>query len=281
MEQAAQPVDENREQTPDPGFAPQAPSAYANPETLLVIPRAMVNYVIIAIVFFALGAGVALFASTSLFNANSAENQKLIGDAVAAAVEALPAGQVAQEPRLKAGERYDVLADTDPSRGPVDAPITIVEFSDFRCPYCGRYVAETLTPLLANYGDRVRMVFRDYPILGPDSITAALAGECANAQGKFWEFHDLAFANQRTLNRDTLVGFAAELGLDEASFASCIDNGEYMSEISADAAYASELGVTGTPAFFINGRFVSGAQPYTTFAALIEEELNALQESGS
>jgi protein-disulfide isomerase len=277
MEQAVQPVEEPKETAP----ATDAPSAYANPDTLLVIPRVTLNYVIIAVVFFVLGAGVAIFASTSLFNANSAENQKLIGDAVAAVVDSLPAGQVAQEPRLQAGERYDVTADTDPSRGAADAPITIVEFSDFRCPYCGRFVEETLSPLLANYGDQVRMVFRDFPILGPDSITAALAGECANAQGKFWEFHDLAFQNQQSLNRDTLVSFAGDLGLDEAAFASCIDNTEYMSEISADAAYATELGVTGTPAFFINGRFVSGAQPYATFAALIEEELSALQASGS
>lgn len=255
---------------PAEATAPLA-SPYADPGAVLVIPRVVVNYVIIAIVFFALGAGITALASNAIFNANSAENQALIQRSVAAAVEANAGQQQVQG--LQPGQRYDVSADTDPARGPEDAPVTIVEFSDFRCPYCGRFVAETLDPLLANYEGKIRMVFRDFPILGQQSLLAALAGECMNDQGKFWDFHNLTFSNQQSLSREQFINYAQQLGIDVPRFTTCLDNQEFLEEIRADATYAQNLGVTGTPAFFINGTFISGAQPYDVFASIIDQEL--------
>lgn len=247
---------------------------------VLVVPRVFLNYVLIAIVFFGLGAVIAGAGVTALFNANSVENQKLV-DAAAAAVAEAGGGAGAQQAGLQPGQRYDVSVDNDPTRGPADAPVTIVEFSDFRCPYCGRFVSDTLEPLLANYGDRVRMVYRDFPILGQSSLVAALAGQCMNDQGKFWDFHSLAFANQQNLTREAFVSYAEQLKLDVPTFTACLDNQVHLDEIRADATYAQNLGVTGTPAFFINGRFVSGAQPYEVFANLIDEELAKGPDGGA
>ncbi len=253
-------------------------SAYADPQAVLVIPRVLVNYIIIAVVFFGLGAIITYFATSSLNASNRVENQALIAQAVKEALDAR--GQVAEQPPgLQPGQQYEVSADDDPAKGPADAPITIVEFSDFRCPYCGRFFSQTLQPLLDNYGDQVRMVFRDYPILGASSVLSALAGECMNEQGKFWEFHNLAFSNQQNLTREAFIGYAQTLAMNVEQFTQCLDSQQYIQEISADASYAQNLGVTGTPAFFVNGRFISGAQPYNVFASIIDEELSKLKDS--
>jgi len=273
-------------ETPDPPFAApvvnvddaaealiaQQRAAAPAQSGVLVIPRVFLNYVLIAIVFFGLGAVVTGAGVTALFNANSVENKKLIDDTAAAVAEAQGSGDTAAA-GLQPGERYDVSADDDPARGPENATVTIVEFSDFRCPYCGRFVTDTLEPLLTNYGDKVRMVFRDFPILGQSSLEAALAGGCMNDQDKFWEFHNLTFANQQDLSRDTFISYAQELSIDVTAFTTCFDNQTHLDEVRADATYAQDLGVTGTPAFFINGRFVSGAQPYQVFADIIDAEL--------
>jgi len=183
--------------------------------------------------------------------------------------------QLPREP----GEKYEVtVSDVDPARGAPDAPITIVEFSDFKCPYCKRFVTETLEPLMADFEGTVKLVFRDYPILGQDSILSALAGGCANDQGKFWEFHDLMFANQTALNRDTFLQYATDLDMDVETFTKCFDERQHLTQIQADYVYAQSLGVAGAPSFFINGRFISGAQPYQIFADTINQELAALNE---
>lgn len=256
--------------------APPAPAQGG----VLVIPRVFLNYVLIAIVFFSLGVVAAGAGVAALFNANSVENQKLVDAAAAAVAEAQGSADTA-DAGLQQGQRYDVSADDDPARGPENAPVVIVEFSDFRCPYCGRFVTDTLDPLLTNYGDRVRMVYRDFPILGQSSLEAALAGGCMNDQGKFWEFHNLTFANQQDLSRDAFISYAQELSMDVPTFTACFDNQTHLDEVRADATYAQELGVTGTPAFFINGRFVSGAQPYQVFADIIDDELAKAANPGS
>ena len=174
------------------------------------------------------------------------------------------------------GPRREVDRDSDPSVGSPDAPITIIEFSDFRCPYCGRFATTTMEPLLEEYGDYIYFVYRDFPILGAESMSAALASECANEQGAFWSYHDLLFANQQNLNRAAYLDFAEQLNLDINAFSGCIDNETYLEEVQQDASTAQQLGLTGTPAFFINGRYVSGAQPYEVFARIIDEELTAV-----
>ncbi|MEZ4671064.1 MAG: thioredoxin domain-containing protein [Anaerolineae bacterium] len=263
-------------QLPETPAADASTSAYAEPGTVLVIPRVFINYIVIAIAFFALGAVISGAAVNALFNANSTENKRLLDAAVEQIAKAGGGQQVAG---LQPGQTYEVSADDDPIRGVVDAPITIVEFSDFHCAFCGRFAAETLTPLLNNYEGKVRLVYRDYPFQVPGSLTAALAGQCMNDQGKFWEFHDATFANQQALTREQFISYAQQFSIDVDTFTKCLDDQKYLDEVKADVAYAQNLGVNGTPAFFINGTFVSGAQPYDYFAKVIDDELAKLDSS--
>lgn len=172
-----------------------------------------------------------------------------------------------------AAQPADVGVDDDPAVGPADAEVVIIVFSDFACPHCRNFALETLPRLLADYGDRVRFVFRDAPILGPTSGWTALAAECADDQGQFWEYHDLLFENQGSIDRAALTTFAEQLGLNLETFDACVDNQTHIDELRNDLAAAQNAGLTGTPTFFINGRRVQGAQPYEIFAAIIDEEL--------
>ncbi len=265
------------ESTTNKAIADSSTAAYADPGAVIVVPRVMFNYVVIAIVFFLLGSVISGAAVSALFNANSVENQALITSAAKAVAEASGSGQ--EVAGLVQGNRYDVSMDNDPVRGSVDAPITIIEFSDFHCGFCGRFAAETLDPLLKNYEGKIRLVYRDYPFQTSGSLVAALAGQCMNDQGKFWEFHDLTFKNQQALTREQFISYAEQLGVDVATFTTCLDSQKYMDKVRKDVADAQTLGVNGTPAFFVNGRFISGAQPYTFFASYIDEELGKLNES--
>jgi protein-disulfide isomerase len=171
--------------------------------------------------------------------------------------------------------RYTVATTADdPVRGPADAPVEIIEFSDFQCPFCGR-VKPTLDRLRKQYEGRIKIVFRNFPLtsIHPQAYSAAEAAECARRQGKFWEYHDALFANQRALTPDDLKKHAADLGLDTAAFAACLDGGQAKARVDADLDAAQALGLTSTPAFFVNGRFLSGAQPYEAFDKIVLEEL--------
>ena len=173
--------------------------------------------------------------------------------------------------------RTEVAADDDPANGPANAPVTIIEFSDFQCPYCSR-VVPTLARIKDRYGDSVRVVFRDFPIpqLHPNAAKAAEAGMCAHDQGKFWPMHDMMFANQGKLDVPGLKQNAATLGLDSAAFDKCLDSGKFTAEVQKDSADGEKAGVQSTPAFFVNGRPLVGAQPYEQFADVINEELGRL-----
>ncbi len=161
----------------------------------------------------------------------------------------------------------------DPTKGPDDAPVRIVEFSEFQCPYCAR-VGPTMQRIMDTYGDKIQVVFRNYPLpFHDDAVGAAEGAQCADAQGKFWEYHDKLFANQRALDTTNLKKYAVELGLDAEAFNACLDSGKYKETVTEDHAYGSTLGVRGTPAFFINGRFLNGAQPFEAFQSIIDEEL--------
>jgi protein-disulfide isomerase len=168
--------------------------------------------------------------------------------------------------------RVEVAA-KGPARGPENAPITIVEFSDFQCPYCGRE-APVVDRLMKEYDGKVRLVFRHFPLnFHPNAQKAAEAGACAADQGKFWEMHDKIFGNQQKLAVDDLKGFAKEVGLDGKKFDHCLDAGEKKALVEADAKAGEEAGVSGTPAFFVNGIFINGAVPYEQFKDTVEREL--------
>ncbi len=170
--------------------------------------------------------------------------------------------------------RFEVAADPARVRGTRGAPIQIVEFSDFQCPFCRR-VQPTLQALLAKYPGQISVSFRDFPIieLHPMAHVSAQAAKCAGDQGKFWEYHDLLFAESAAPTRDTLGKFAAQLGLEEKSFAACLDQKLHAKAVDADLDAGQRVGVNSTPVFFINGIFVSGAQPLEEFTRIIDREL--------
>jgi protein-disulfide isomerase len=163
-----------------------------------------------------------------------------------------------------------------PVRGNATAPVTVVEFSDFHCPFCKR-VQPTLQELLTKYPDKVRLVYKDLPLeqLHPQAGKAAEAGRCAREQNKFWEYHDKLFAGGPDASPETLKKLASEAGLDVSAFEGCLASGKHKAAIQADLDQGSKLGLTGTPAFFINGRPLSGAQPVEAFVQIIDEELKA------
>jgi protein-disulfide isomerase len=170
--------------------------------------------------------------------------------------------------------RVEVAIDGFPFQGPAKGPVTIVEFSDFHCPYCKR-VQATLAQILAKYGDKVKLVYRNYPIdsLHPGARKAAEAAQCANEQGKFWPYHDKLYAGGTDVSSEKLKALAEEAKLDLSAFDQCLTSRKHQAAVQKDVEEATRLGVTGTPAFFINGRLVSGSQPLETFVRVIEEEL--------
>jgi protein-disulfide isomerase len=168
--------------------------------------------------------------------------------------------------------RVEVAA-KGPSRGPDNAPVTIVEFSDFQCPYCGR-AYPTVEKLMKDYDGKVRLVFRHFPLsFHPNAEKAAEAAACAQDQGKFWQMHDKMFTNQQKLDVNDLKSFAKDLGLDTGKFDKCLDSGEKAALVSSDEKDGQQAGVNGTPAFFINGIFINGAVPYEQFKETIDREL--------
>jgi protein-disulfide isomerase len=178
-----------------------------------------------------------------------------------------------------------VLSDARHFQGNDDAPVTLVEFSDFKCPYCGRFSAETLPRLREKYINtgQVRFVYKHFAILGPESSRTAEATECAAEQGKFWEYHDRIFADQTTvrsiLDDDKLGELASEIGLDTSAFSECLASGRYAGQIQRESQAAGAMGLRGTPGFLINGVFVSGAQPFEVFQQVIEEQLQASNQN--
>jgi len=168
--------------------------------------------------------------------------------------------------------RVQVAAD-GPARGPKDAPVTIVEFSDFECPYCGA-AHDTVEQVMNTYAGKVRLVYRQFPLsFHPHAAKAAEASLCALDQGKFWEYHDVLFKNQKKLEPTDLKAHATEVGMDGQKFGQCLDSGEKKKAVDADQQAGLQAGVGGTPAFFINGIFLNGAQPIDEFKKVIDGEL--------
>jgi protein-disulfide isomerase len=169
--------------------------------------------------------------------------------------------------------RVEVAASGPATGGPATAPVTIVEFSDFQCPFCSR-LTPTLDQVKKKYGDKVRIVFRQFPLpMHQNAQKAAEAALCANDQGKFWQLHDAMFSNQSALGVDQLKAKAVELGLKAEDFNKCLDSGAKVAVVEADKKAGSEAGVNGTPAMFINGRFLNGAVPIENVTSVIDDEL--------
>jgi len=175
---------------------------------------------------------------------------------------------------LEAPRAEIALQAEDPVLGNAKAPVTIVEFSDFQCPFCLR-AAPTLKRLRETYGDKVRVIWKDFPLtqIHPQAFKAAEAGHCAAEQDKFWPYHDKLFGNQQALQPEFLKQYAKEAGMDAAKFDGCLDSSKYAERVRDSVAAGSRVGVSSTPTTFVNGRMLEGAQPYEAFAAVIDEEL--------
>ena len=191
---------------------------------------------------------------------------------------------------IKKGERYVVnpaavgaakylnppSADDDPVEGAKNAPVTIIEFSDFQCPFCERFYTQTLPQIENEYikTGKAKLVYRDFPLsFHENAQKAAEAGECADEQGKFWVMHDMIFENQASLSVADLKKYAGRVGLDQAKFDSCLDSSKYAAEVQKDQTDGQAAGVTGTPGFVINGRLIVGAQPFSAFKQAIDAAL--------
>lgn len=183
-------------------------------------------------------------------------------------------------------EQTEASIDDDPVKGDVNAEVTIIEFSDFQCPFCARWARDTLPQIHEKYvkTGKVRFIFRDFPLnFHPMAKPAALAAQCAHEQGKFWQMHDKIFENQNSLSNENLLNWAKEIGLNMSRFKDCFEKGKYNDEIDKDVQDGMSYGVRGTPSFIIGktvrgsktikGEFVRGAQPYPAFEQVIEKYL--------
>lgn len=204
-------------------------------------------------------------------------------DNLAKAVDSIEAGGGRPQRGRQAGRPdpkavYKVPVGDAHAMGPADAKVTIVEWSDFECPFCNR-VIPTIKELKASYGDDLRVVFKHNPLpMHRNAMPAALAAEAAGKQGKFWEMHDRLFENRSALTQENFEKWSAELGLDVEQFKKDMQDPKLKQRIAAMQTQGTSLGARGTPAFFVNGRFLSGAQPVAAFKSLIDEEMKRAEK---
>jgi protein-disulfide isomerase len=199
------------------------------------------------------------------------KKQELIQSYVAKLTKSSPVEVYFTKPKFQ----VEVEPGTGPANGPADAPVTIVEFSDFQCPFCSKG-AERMDEIKKKYGKKVRVVFRHFPLpMHPEAKPASEAAMCVNEQSpdKFWKFHDTLFKNQDKFDKVNLEKFAEGLKVDMTKFKECFDSGKYREAVAKDLEYGEKLGVRSTPTFFINGQLLSGALPMESFSEIIDEEL--------
>ncbi len=206
----------------------------------------------------------------------------LLAIVVVGAIAAFAAAIVISELTQVSGsiDRIQEISAEGRTRGAADAPVTIIEFADFQCPMCKRFAETTGNQIEEEYvaNDLVRIEFRNMAFIGPESVWAAEAAQCANDQGKFWEYHDKLFEKQRGENsggfsRDRLMRFAGELELDQEAFGECLDSHRHQQLVLDETEAAEAAGVNSTPWLFINGETVKGSQPFAVFQQVIEQKL--------
>jgi len=207
-----------------------------------------------------------------------------VAGAVAAVLILLTAGSGGGEEKPRASSRTISVPTKGNVLGYPDAPVTVIEYSDFQCPFCRRFFMETERLLMADYIEtgKVKLEYRHFAFLGPESLAAAEAAECAGEQGQFWPYHDILFQRQGQENsgafsRENLISFAEELGLDVEAFTSCMDSAKYRQKVLSQTEEGRALGVSGTPTFIIGKYLVRGAQPYEVFRQAIDQALAEAQ----
>ncbi|MBN1965427.1 MAG: DsbA family protein [Anaerolineae bacterium] len=270
-------------ESPQPTSQPETVQELPSPSPVVDQPtqpaiepdRSTLYFIVTAIAFFVIGYGVAWFSFNTALTAQNDLLDTTVRQAVSEALSNIDLNAVAGDESAQEPAILEVSVDDDPAIGPEDAPIVVVEFSDYRCPYCARFHEQTLYPLLEQYEGQIRLVYRDFPVVGGEQ--AALASECADDQGMFWEYHDLLFENQQSLSSESaLVELASQLDLDIDEFTTCLTDSVHEPEIEGDFADAVSYGLRGTPSFFINGRLLVGAQPLSAFTAVIDDLLAEL-----
>jgi protein-disulfide isomerase len=263
------------------------------PSDIQEIPSNNIEYkkstptgMIIALV--AIVAVAAFFAGSYFSNLNSdVVTQSELNDAISKLESKI--GSVQQAPS-QPSQPVKISSDNDPIRGDPNAPITIIEFSDFQCPFCARFHVQTLPLLLEEYIDagKVNLVYRDFPIqsIHPNALPAAVAAECANEQGNYWEYHDTLFEKQSSWSRldsnaaiSTFSQYATDIGLEQQQFDSCLGSGKYLEEVQGDLSDGRDYDITGTPGFFIGNEEIgfvkiNGAQPFDSFQRIIDAQLD-------
>lgn len=233
--------------------------------------------------------GGLVFFGLQLRNNPGATNADVTNEQIEAGIEAYIAKQEAEAAKVRAEASKPKFvegdfADDDPVLGDKNAPVTMIEFSDYECPFCKRHFTQTLPLLKEKYIDtgKLKLVFRDFPLgfHNPLATEQAMAAECVREQKgdeTYFAYHDLLFettnSNGRGMTKEQLYDLAEQVGANRASFTECLDNERYKDEIAKDLADGQSAGITGTPGFLINGQLVSGAQPYAVFESIIEAEL--------
>jgi protein-disulfide isomerase len=233
--------------------------------------------------------GIAGYFSGSYFS--NPDSELVTKTELAEAISELESKMVNTQQQLPSqpSQPIKISLDDDPMRGDPNAPITIVELSDFQCPFCARFHVQTLPSLLEEYIDtgKVNLVYRDFPIqsIHPNALPAAVAAECANEQGQYWEYHDTLFEKQSGWSRldSTAViamfsQYAADLDLEQQQFDSCLETGKYLEEVQGDLSDGRDYDITGTPGFFIGNDQIgfvklNGAQPFDSFQRVIDAQL--------
>jgi len=192
-----------------------------------------------------------------------------------------PSAQAGQQGQPDPNKVYDVGIGHFPIKGNDSAKVTVVEFADFRCPFCEKFFTDTEPQLMKEYVNtgKVKFAFRNYQFLGPASVVAGNSAECANEQGKFWDMYEYLYKNQppesdtSMYTADNLAQIAGTLGMDTGKFKSCMDSSKFQKNIDQDMSDGQKISVSATPTFFVNGKQILGAQPYANFKALIDAEL--------
>jgi protein-disulfide isomerase len=226
-----------------------------------------------SVVLAALILGASVVASGLLIQSSFDRASNTLGEVLVSLKQAAPAAAPARAGRPDPSRRYSVKTAGAPSKGAEKPTISVVEFSDFQCPFCSR-VTPTLAQVEKEYGDRVEIVFKHLPLRIHSKAPAAhAAAEAAHRQGKFWEMHDLIFQHQREMSEENYLRYAGELQLDVEQFKRDLASEAVKTRITDDLSAAQSLNLTGTPSFFINGRFLSGAQPFASFKVVIDKEL--------
>jgi len=256
----------------------------------VVIKKSTFNKLLVGIISAVV---VSAFLGGYVLGAETVEPEKIIIRDAEDVIGSIQTQQSTQSsPSTNSPSVISISLDDDPVKGDPNAPITIVEFSDFQCPFCAKFHSTTLPQLEANYIDsgKVKFVYRDFPIqsIHPNAVPAAIASECADEQGMFWEYHDLVFENQKKwqglsgrIMVDTFEQYALELGLNTSNFNTCLESAKYADEVTKDLQDGTSYGVTGTPGFFVGNDELGyvkiiGAQPYPVFERLIEDQIARL-----